>query len=180
MSTDQEHHIPDAPAPQRERPPARKRNPVLLYLVILFAVAFLLLLFSFFCQQRSNREALNNLEQTSSSAAQSLENLIRERDELKEENAALTEETDNLRAQLAEETNRAEQAQAALEQSVRAMDLFWQIDEAYAQGKYTLCRSLIQAMEEQSLTGALPTQSTTDNGRFSPADRYQEIYSALY
>ena len=26
----------------------------------------------------------------------------------------------------------------------------------------------------------LPKESVTDNGRFSPYDRYQEIYEALY
>ena len=39
-------------------------------------------------------------------------------------------------------------------------------------------------MEDVSAGSALkeylPTESTTDNDRFSPADRYQEIYDALY
>ena len=29
------------------------------------------------------------------------------------------------------------------------------------------------------LKEVLPTESTTDNDRFSPADRYQEIYEAV-
>ena len=59
------------------------------------------------------------------------------------------------------------------------MGWFWQIDEAYVLGKYSLCRSLIDQMGEE-LVSALPTEAVTDNGRFSPADRYQEIYDAVY
>ena len=66
------------------------------------------------------------------------------------------------------------------EKSVQAMDWFWQIDEAYVLGRYTLCRELIQELETAGLVSALPQESITDNGRFSPADRYQEIYDALY
>ena len=66
------------------------------------------------------------------------------------------------------------------EHLIRAMDLFWQIDEAYVLGRYSLCRTLIQALEEGGLSSYLPQESITDNGRFSPADRYQEIRDALY
>ena len=45
--------------------------------------------------------------------------------------------------------------------------------------KYSLCRSLIDQMGDE-LAAALPTEAVTDNGRFSPADRYQEIYDAVY
>ena len=69
------------------------------------------------------------------------------------------------------------------EKLIQAMDLFWQIDEAYVRGRYSLCRELIGRMEDLSAGSALkeylPTESTTDNDRFSPADRYQEIYDAV-
>ena len=52
--------------------------------------------------------------------------------------------------------------------------LIWQIDEAYVKGKWSLCRKLIQTMPE-GLADYLPQESVTDNGRFSPADRYAEI-----
>ena len=55
-----------------------------------------------------------------------------------------------------------------------------QIDEAYAKGRYSLCRSLIQNLQSAGLAEYLPKESTTDNDRFSPYDRYQEIYDALY
>lgn len=55
-----------------------------------------------------------------------------------------------------------------------ALDWFWQIDEAYVKNKWSLCRKLIQTMPE-GLADYLPQESATDNGRFSPADRYAEI-----
>ena len=72
-----------------------------------------------------------------------------------------------------------------LEQTCQAMDYFWQVNEAYVRGRYTLCRELITAMEDTSngqtpLKDYLPTESTTNNDRISPADRYQEIYDDLY
>ena len=64
--------------------------------------------------------------------------------------------------------------------TVQATDLFWQINEAYVKEQYTKARGLIDRMEQADLVDALPKESTTDNGRFSPYDRYQEIYQALY
>ena len=63
---------------------------------------------------------------------------------------------------------------------LQAMDWFWQIDEAYAKGRYALCRSLIKSLDEAELTDYLPTESITNNGRFSPADRLAEIRNKVY
>ena len=61
-----------------------------------------------------------------------------------------------------------------------AMDWFWQLDEAFVRGRYNLCRELIQALQTDQLIIYLPEESITDNGRFSPYDRYREIYDAVY
>ena len=66
------------------------------------------------------------------------------------------------------------------EKTSQAMDWFWQIDEAYVLGRYSLCRELIQEIQDAGLVDYLPKESITDNGRFSPSGRYQEIYDALY
>lgn len=168
---------------EAEHAKPRKRVSVVGYLAILFAVAFLLLLLSYFMQQRANSDAMDDLTQSSMSAYQSLQNIIAERDELKakvseleEELAQAEQELDGLRTTLDNQTIREEQL-------IRAMDLFWQIDEAYVRGRYSLCRELINQMEDVSAGSALkeylPTESTTDTDRFSPAERYQEIYDAL-
>ncbi len=160
-----------------------KKNAVLFYLVILFAAAFLLLLLSYFMQQRTNQERVDHLEQTSNSAVQTLDNMLKENEELKLRNAELEEQLEEANRQLDGLPDTISHLELEREQLIQAMDLFWQIDEAYVRGRYALCLSLVEQMEDTTqgtpLKDALPTESTTDNGRFSPADRYQEICDAL-
>ena len=159
-----------------------KRNPVLFYLMILFAAAFLLLLMSFLMQRRANQEAIHNLEATSNSAAQSLENTLKQNEELTKQvedlEQAVAENQNTIRDQDKQLREQEDQV-GELTKATQAMDRFWQIDEAYVRGRYALARSLIEDMGEE-LALALPRDSITDNDRFSPYDRYQEIYNALY
>lgn len=166
---------------QADRAKAGSKRSVLIYLVILFAAAFILLLLSFFMQQRSNEETIDGLKQ-SVSAIQSAQ-------EAYEENAALKEQLEQLEDQVQaqqkeldrlELQNQSLQQQAeSLEYTAQAMDWFWQINEAYVRGRSTLARQLIEQMGTE-LPRYLPMESITDNERFSPYDRYQEIYDALY
>ena len=112
--------------------------------------------------------------------------MLQERDQLKAENETLEAQLTDLEQQLADAQSEAERAQDAAAEAVReanltarAMDFFWQIDEAYVRGRYSLCRELIASLENDSLTAYLPKESATDTDRFSPYDRYQEIYEAL-
>lgn len=174
---------------EHERPPRRKSS-VLFYLVILFAAAFLLLLMSYFMQQRANQEVISGLENKSVSAVQSLDSLIQSNKQLQDENDSLQQQVDKLEQMMAELGRDNDLLRATVEsqddwriKNEAAMDWFWQLDEAYVLGKYTLCRNIIEAMEDESdgqpLKSYLTTESTTDNKRFSPSDRYQEIYNAL-
>ena len=170
------------PRHEADRKKPAKSNPVLFYLMILFAAAFLLLLMSFLMQRRANQEAIDNLEQTSNSATQSLQNTIAR-------NEALTKQVEDLQGAVSEnqqtireQGNRLkelEEENEALTKASQALDWFWQINEAYTRGRYTQARSLIEDMGDE-LPQYLPKESVTDNGRFSPYDRYQEIYDALY
>ena len=78
----------------------------------------------------------------------------------------------------AQDTNQWQQ------RSAEAMDWFWQVDEAYVRGKYSLCRTLMRHLEDTGdgdpLKNYLPQESATKNGRFSPYHRYEEIYNALH
>jgi len=91
----------------------------------------------------------------------------------------LQDENRRLQSELETESKAAEVYRKELSDTVRAMDLFWQIDEAYVLNRDTRCRELIRILESESLAGVLPATSTTDNGRFSPFDRYAEICEAL-
>lgn len=168
---------------QAEHTRPRRRASVMVYLVILFAVAFLLLLLAYFQQQRQSNETTDALKQ-SISAVQSIEKIIQENEALRDRVEALEAQT----AQLEEENGGlktlTDNLTVSLEKTQQAMDYFWQVDEAYVRGRYGLCRDLIQTMEDVSagspLKDYLPTESATDTDRFSPSERYQEIYKALY
>ena len=89
MSHDSEQHQRSALQHEAEHAAPGKKNSVLIYLVILFAAAFLLLLLSYFMQQRASREAYSDLQQSSNSAVQSLDNMLQENEDLKEQVADL-------------------------------------------------------------------------------------------
>jgi hypothetical protein len=152
-----------------------KKNRVVTYLAILFGAAFLLLLMASLMQDRAHRQTISDLTQTVNSV-HSLQDLLEVNQSLAEENQALKAEQEALREQ--KETSEAEKA--ALETALLAMDWFWQVDEAFVRGRYALCRELIEKMEAHGLVETLPKESGTDTGRFSPADRFQEIRDNLF
>ena len=168
---------------------ARKRQrSVIFYISIMFIAAFLLLSMSLVQERRPHSENLENLEdlnqsftglKDSVSAMQSVQQLY-------EQNAALNEQLDELQKQLDDIQGEAAQKEKtiadlsmALERTEAAMDYFWQINEAYVRNRWSTARQLVAVMENTAngyaLKDYLPTESTTDNGRFSPAARYEEI-----
>lgn len=182
MSAEQDKHDRGRLQHDAEHERPHRRGSVLFYLVILFAAAFLLLLMSYFAQQRANEAAIDDLEQTSSSAVQTLDQILSERDQLKEQAEELEarnqEQTAELerRAQEAGALTRELEAQA---RALEAMQWFWQIDDYYARGYYTQARQLIEEFEGLGLADSLPGENTTTTDRFSPAQRYGEIFDAL-
>lgn len=164
----------------------RRQKSVFQYIAILFGAAFVLLLFTFLMERRQyqllqeqNAAQIDDLQQ-SVTAVQSLNSLYEENAALKEQNQDLENKNQTLEEQLTGLEEQVAQLTEQAEKSSQALDWFWQIDEAYVRGKYTLCRQLIESLEEAGLKEWLPKESITDNGRFSPYDRYQEIYDALY
>ena len=199
-----EEKQPLSPAPEQESKPEPEKKPehshkhrqksVFQYITILFAAAFVLLLYTFMMERRQNdilqqqsNDKLNQLQQQSISAVQSLDNLYKENKELKQSVDYLQEQV----AQLEQEKLKLDQDLAAAQdtnqwqqRSAEAMDWFWQVDEAYVRGKYSLCRTLMRHLEDTGdgdpLKNYLPQESATKNGRFSPYHRYEEIYHALH
>ena len=175
--TQEEDNIPLQHDAEHEKP--KKQQSVLVYLVILFAAAFLLMALSYLMQRRSSDATIEDLRE-SVTAMQSV-------GDIQTQNETLRQQVADLEAQLEESQRELDGMRDILntmtvreEKLTQAMDLFWQIDEAYVRGRWTLCRELIERMEDVSAGSALkeylPKESTTDNERFSPADRYQEIY----
>ena len=199
-----EEKQPLSPAPEQESKPEPEKKPehshkhrqksVIQYITILFAAAFVLLLYTFMMERRQNdilqqqsNDKLNQLQQQSVSAVQSLDNLYQENEYLKQSMDHLETQISNLeqeKQQLEQDLAAAQDANQWQQRSAEAMDWFWQVDEAYVRGKYSLCRTLMRHLEDTGdgdpLKNYLPQESATKNGRFSPYHRYEEIYHALH
>lgn len=199
-----EEKQPLSPAPEQESKPEPEKKPehshkhrqksVFQYITILFAAAFVLLLYTFMMERRQNdilqqqsNDKLNQLQQQSVSAVQSLDNLYQENEYLKQSMDHLETQISNLeqeKQQLEQDLAASQDTVEWQQRSAEAMDWFWQVDEAYVRGKYTLCRTLMRHLEDTGdgdpLKNYLPQESATKNGRFSPYHRYEEIYHALH
>lgn len=182
-----EKHCPQRRADRTK--PNCKRS-VTSYLLILFAAALVLMLFAYLMQQRSTSEEMLNGIQQSISATKSVQEVYEENGRLKDDIHALNDQITQLQDQIRLMQDKIErqdkenqgllQQSTDLQKSNQAMDWFWQIDEAYVRSRYNLCKELITRLNAAGLTEYLPRISITDNGRFSPYDRYLEIYDALY
>lgn len=188
LTPEQERALAEQAARLARQQRKRQRS-VVFYIGILFAAAFLLLAMSFAMERRQNAEDMDDLNQSltglkdSVSAMQSVQNLYEENTALLERVAELEEDlarAEEQRNYLADKVESQEAEKDVLQKSVQALDWFWQINEAYVRGRYTTARNLIAQLEESGLVENLPRVSITENGRFSPYDRYQEIYDALY
>ena len=166
-------------------PPATKekrQRSVVHYIAILFAAAFLLMLLTYVMDQRQNEATVDSLNQSLTNLQETLSNQNSLQD-IYEDNIALIDQVDQLEDQVEQLTQQNQLLASQItdqEKTAQAMDWFWQIDEAYVLGRFTLCRELIEQIETAGLVSFLPQESITDNGRFSPAGRYEEIYEALH
>ena len=155
-----------SPPPTQEK---RQRS-VVHYIAILFAAAFLLMLMTYLMDRRQNEEVVDSLNQSVSGLRESLSNMQSVQD-IYEENQALLQEIDRLEDQV-DELERQDSAQTTAleqaEQTRQAMDWFWQIDEAYILGRYSLCRELIQSLEDSGLAESLPPRRASPTTAASP------------
>ena len=185
---------------QADRTKAGSGHSVLSYLVILFAVAFVLLLLAYFMQERSNQEALDGLQQTSNSAVISLQNLIDDRDRLQAEVADLEDriaaqqaETDRLQRELdavRQNADRAaeEQRQAAAEQAeqIEALNRLNELRTLYNARRYQEARELLAQWEtaapgalEQQLEAISTALSQEERDIYDPLEAYHKLLSWL-
>ncbi|MBS6215937.1 MAG: hypothetical protein KH704_03320 [Clostridiales bacterium] len=156
-----------------------KKNAVLLYLVILFAAAFLLLLLSYFMQQRTNQERYDDLQQTSNSAVQTLDNMLQENEDLKNQVSELEAANEALHGQLQDSRVELAEEQESSQQALTAMDWFWRIQRQYSRGYHTKARELIAAFEATGLPQYLPTENRTGQEGPSPLQQYRDILDLL-
>ena len=179
LEPDRSQNRPAGRRVSRTKAQRNSQGRVAVYMLILFAAAFLLLLMAFLMQHRANRETIddltNSMEQSITSI-HSLQNLVDSNAALQEQVKELEEELKALEKTYQEEIQAHQQTvysgiaaaeeRDRAERALDAMDWFWQVNEAYVRGRYSLCRRLIDTMEEQKLAQFLPQDSVTDNGRY--------------
>ncbi len=152
--------------------PRRKTNrPALFaYMVALFAVAFLLLLMSYFMQQRRNdQQLIEEGLQKNASALQITQSVQKQNEELRSQLAAAKAENETL---LKQNENKA--------QTILAMDWLWRIEREYFRKSYSNARNLIEEFESSGLKEWLPSGPLVDSDYRSPLEQYEAMYDSLF
>ena len=148
------------------------KKPVVVYIMIMFIAAFLLMAWSFASHQRSNTEALGRL-QSSVGVMQEVQDLQEQVIQLQSELAEAKEQYDNMEDQWRGANDALNNAQYHLERTQEAMERFWQLDEAYLKEDFEMCGIILAELEKN--TEAPLTDFLTP----LTAERCQEIKAAV-
>ena len=154
--------------PEQQQPRRKANRPALFaYMVALFSVAFLLLVMSYFMQQRrDDQQLIEEGLQKNASALQITQSV-------QKQNEALRQQVANLEAELAARDEQQEQV-------THAMDWLWRIQREYFQRRYSSARQMIEAFEESGLKQFLSAEPLTDPEYRSPLEQYEAIYDSLF
>ena len=163
-----------SPAPQEDKQGGNK--PVVVYIMILFIAAFLLMALSFFMHQRSNTEALGEL-QNSVSTMQEVQANQEKIIDLQDKLAVAEEELDRVNDKLEAYQEEQEAAQKALELENQAMRALYTLQQQYLTLDIEGCAKTIQDAEAAGLPAALSDKS--EGGVTSPAVRWQQLKDAV-
>lgn len=153
--------------PPKQAPDQKQKSrsrPVKVYLTVLFLAAFLLLLLSFFMQQR-NHQAIVDLGSDIRSTQQIAE--------LEQENQELRHQLDALEDEKAALEDRCAEAQRAAD----AIEWLRQMEQT--ENDAHQARALAERFDETGLEDALPSTSPVE-GAESPAKDYRDLYARLF
>lgn len=164
------------PAPQEEKPSQGGNKPVVIYIMILFIAAFLLMALSFFMHQRSNTEALGQL-QNSVSTMQEVQANQEKIIDLQDKLAVAEEELDETQTKLEEVQAESEAAQKALQQEKEALQALYTLQQQYLTQNFEGCAKTIEKAEAAGLPNLLSDKS--ENGVTAPAVRWRELKEAV-
>lgn len=159
------------------------KKPVIIYILILFLAAFLLIFLSLLAHQRSNTEALGKL-QSSVSAMQEIQETQEQIIALQEELAQARQDLDSAEADHEAQTNLLHKDLQEERLKLDAMASLYLLMESYDAEAYESCERIIEIMEENGQAAALPTENTGDStlcppSCAAPAERYQALKEAV-
>lgn len=161
-----------SPAEPVEDTEPKGKKPVVVYIMILFIAAFLLMAWSFASHQRSNTEALGRL-QSSVTAMQEVQDLQDQIIALQRELAEAQKTIEELN-----DMNASQQSVLTdLENRATALEWFGALQQLYSTGDYAACRQVIQDFETNRYVDYL--SHTPEGSVFCPEDRYQQLKEAV-
>ena len=151
------------------------KKPVVVYIMVLFIVAFLLMAWSFASHQRSNTEAIGQL-QTSVTAMQGMQNRM----------ISLQDELDAAQSKIQELERQAElrdREMKAYDRQYTALSRLYFLERLYRQENLENCRKVIDRMEEDDLAVCLsenlPLSEQELGLTVSPRERYRQLKEAV-
>ena len=157
--------------------PAGRKKPVLTYILILFIVAFLLMAMSFAMHQRSNTEAMTQLQSSVNAiqeTQQTQEKIIEVQDALRKKE----EELEDLQKASAEEREAQQQQIDAQQRQIDALTNLYSLQQAYSARDFDACKAILQTMESSGQQAVL-AQITAQSGVTPPAQRYLQLKEAI-
>ena len=157
--------------------PAGRKKPVLTYILILFIVAFLLMAMSFAMHQRSNTEAMTQLQSSVNAiqeTQQTQEKIIEVQDALRKKE----EELESLEQSAAEERAAQQQQIDAQQRQIDALTSLYSLQQSYSARDFDACKAILQAMEATGQASVLE-QITAQAGITPPAQRYLQLKEAI-
>lgn len=147
------------------------KKPVIVYIFVLFIVAFLLMALSLLVHQRSNAEDLGQLQSSAT--------IMQEVQDLQEQVIQLQKELAEAREKIAQLEDGTEQVKADLDRSektAQAYLLLTSLADSYARGQYDACRSAIDAIEAGGYDALFAVSAGEGD---SPASFYQTLKEAV-
>ena len=153
----------------------RGKKPVVLYIMILFIAAFLLMAWSFASHQKSNTEAIGRL-QSSVNAMQGVQERV----------VSLQKELDDAQDQIEDlerDLSLREMEMEAYNRQYQALGNLYTLERLYRQENLEGCREIIDSMEAEDLVVCL-SDSLSDSDRelgiaVSNQARYQQLKEAV-
>lgn len=172
-------------AAEHEKP--RKPQSVLIYLVILFAAAFVLLAWTFLMQQRSSSETIAGLRE-SVSAMESVQTLQEDNDALRQQVAGLEDQVEELlqeNAQLSREDGARQDEVDSLTAQIQALQRLNQLRALYNDGAYSRARALLEewgepgGQMEELLSQASASLTEEEREIYDPAQAFRDLVDWL-
>lgn len=162
----------ETPSSAPEEMPSTGKKPVVIYIMILFIVAFLLMALSFLMHQRSNSEVLGEL-QDSVSAMQEIQTT---QDALLDLQGQLDDAQDTI-DELESQAEVSSQELTDAQQEAEALLALYTLQQQYSAGDLAGCQASIEAFEANGYAAALP--DTAGEGITPPAQRYAQLKDAV-